>query len=179
MVKGKAQAAATVRVPQSKDELRDMVAEYGKMMRDIERIEIDCEQALADVKKAHVEKAAPLAKASSDLFKGIQTYCEANRVALTSNNTIKTVDVGTGKFSWRTHPPKVTIRGKVEEVIERIKRAGPEFESFLRATFELDKVEILRNPNLATRIDGIKVASAGETFAVEPFAEEQLAEAAQ
>lgn len=179
MVKGKAAAAAVIRVPQSKEELRDMIAEYGKQLRDLEHIETDCNQALADVKALHVKTAEPAARKAEELFKGIQTYCEANRITLTGNNAVKTVDIGTGKVSWRTHPPKVTLRGKVEDIIDRIKRAGEEFAPFLRATVEIDKVEILRNPNLATRIDGIKVASGGETFAVEPFAEEQLAEAAQ
>lgn len=179
MVKGKARAAVAIRVPQSKEELRDMIAEYGKLMRDLEHIETDCNQALADVKTEHVRKSEPLAKQADELFKGIQTYCDANRATLTLSNTIKTVDIGTGKVSWRAHPPKVTLRGRVEDIIERIKRAGEEFAPFLRATVELDKVEILRNPNLATRIEGVKVASAGETFAVEPFAEENLADAAQ
>lgn len=177
MVKAKAMAAVAVRVPQSREEATAMLAEYGKVMRDIERLETDLNQALADTKHGFVEKSQPLEAEAKDLFKGLQMYCDAHRVELTGNDKSKTVDLGTGKVSWRHNPAKVSLRGKAEDIVARIKAAGVEFAGFLRETVEVDKVAMLRNPNLAKKIDGVKIASAGETFTVEPFADEQLAEA--
>lgn len=177
MVKAKAMAAVAVRVPQSREEATAMLADYGKVMRGIERLETDLNQALADTKQGFVEKSQPLEAQANDLFKGLQLYCDAHRVELTGNDKSKTVDLGTGKVSWRHNPAKVSLRGKAEDIIARIKDAGAEFAGFLRETVEIDKVAMLRNPNLAKKIDGVKIASAGETFTVEPFADEQLAEA--
>ncbi len=179
MVKGKGRAAVAIQVPQSKEEARDMLAAYGTALRDLEHIETDLNQALADTKKAFLEKSEPIAKKADDLFYGLQTYCDANRITLTSSNTIKTVDLGTGKVSWRWNPPKVTLRGKLEDIIARVKNAGDLYQQFLRPAVEIDKVEMLRNPTLAQKIEGVKIASAGETFTVEPFADEQIAQAAQ
>ncbi|MGL5166663.1 MAG: host-nuclease inhibitor Gam family protein [Afipia sp.] len=179
MVKAKAMAAAaTYRIPQSRDEAQTMLAEYGTTARQIEIIETECNQALADIKEKFVQQAKPLNAQADALFKGLQTYCDANRATLTGNDRNKTVDLGTGKVSWRHNPAKVNIRGKVEDVIARIKEGGDRYFGFLRATVEIDKVALLRNPNLAATIEGVKIASAGETFTVEPFSDEQLAETA-
>ena len=178
MVKAKAMAAAAIRVPQSREEATAMLADYGRLLRQIAKFEIDLNYELADIKQKYVDKAAPVTREADDLFRGLQLYCDANRTTLTDNGAVKTVDLGTGKVSWRHNPAKVNIRGKAEDVIARIKAGGEQFQDFLRATVEIDKVAMLRNPNLAQKIDGVKIASAGETFTVEPFADEQLPETA-
>ena len=172
--KGKARAAAIIPIPQSREEARDMLADYGTALRDLEHIETSLNQALADIKKDYLAKSAPVAARAAEMFKGLQTYCDANRATLTGGNVIKTVDLGTGKISWRWNPARVSIRGKVEDVIARISDGGAELASFLRTTVEIDKVAMLRNPNLARTIEGVKIGAAGETFTIEPFAAEQL-----
>lgn len=177
MAKAKAMAAPAIKVPQTREEATAMLAEYGSVARKIEHLETSLNQALADTKQKFVEQSQPLEAQAKELFKGLQTYCDAHRQTLTGGDKSKTVDFGTGKVSWRHNPAKVSFRGKVEEIVARIKDAGDEFKAFLRETVEVDKVAMLRNPNLAKKIDGVKIASAGETFTVEPFADEQLAEA--
>lgn len=179
MVKGKARAAAVIRVPQSKEEARDMMAEYGNVLREIEHVETNLNQALADIKKQFVDTGAPLAAKADDLFKGLQTYCDANRATLTDNGAIKSVDFGTGKVSWRWNPASVKLprdADKLEALIERIIKAGEDYADFLRTTVEINKVAMLRDPNRAKKIEGVKIAPSGETFTAEPFAAEQLAE---
>lgn len=177
MVKGKA-AAAAVRVPQSREEASSMIADYGMKLREVGRIEADMNDLLAEVKKEYLARATPLADEANDLLKGLQIWCEANRAQLTQCGKSKTVDLGTGKVSWRYNPAKVSLRGKAEDIIARIKDAGEAYLKFLRETVELDRVAMLRDPNLAKQIEGVRIASAGETFTVEPFAAEQLAEVA-
>ncbi len=178
MAKKSAMAVVAVRVPQSRDEAQSMLAEYGRAVRDVEAIETRMNQALADTKEEFLKEAKPFNAKADELFKGLQLYCDANRAVLTGNDRNKTVDLGTGKVSWRHNPAKVNTRGKIEDIIARIKSGGEQFQDFLRATFEIDKVAMLRNPNLAEKIEGIKIASAGETFTIEPFSDEQLAETA-
>ena len=172
--KGKARAATAIRVPQSRDEARDMLAEYGTALRDLEHIETELNQSLADLKKTFLDRSVPVAARAEELFKGLQTYCDANRATLTGNNAVKTVDLGTGNISWRWNPAKVSIRGKVEDVIARLKEGGEALAQFLRTTVEIDKVAMLRNPNLAKTVDGVRIGAAGATFTIEPFAAEQL-----
>jgi len=168
--------ALAVAVPQTREAATKMLADYGEALRQIEAIETVMNGDLAKRKQQAVEEAAPFTARADALFKGLQAYCDANRAALTENGKTKTVDFGTGTVSWRWNPAKVNLRGKVEDIITRIRNAGDEFQQFLRQTVEVDRAEMLRNPNLAEKIEGVKIASAGEMFAVEPFGSEELPE---
>lgn len=171
--------ALSVPVPQSREQATKMLADYGIALREIEAIETVMNGELAKIKQDAVAKAEPVTARAYALFKGLQTYCEANRSALTDNGKTKTIDLGTGKVSWRHNPAKVNLRGKVEDIIIRIRNAGDEFQAFLRATVEIDRVAMLRDPKLAEKIDGVKIASAGEMFTADPFGSETLPEAEQ
>jgi phage host-nuclease inhibitor protein Gam len=175
----KTKAKAAIRVPQTREEAAAMLAEYGHAQREIEAIETKMNGDLAGIKAKAVLDAGPLVASSEVLFKGLQMFCEANRATLTEAGKTKTVDFGTGKVAWRWTPAKVTTRGKVEEIIARIKAAGEQYQKFLRATFEIDKVAMLRDPNLAKTITGVRIGSAGEDFSVEPFGSEAIPEAAE
>ena len=177
MVKAKAAAASFV-IPQNRDEARDMLAKYGEANRQVERIATNLKTELAAAKRAAVEEAVPFARAADEYFKGLQAFCEANRAALTDSGKTKTVDLGTGKASWRSNPAAVNLTGKVEDIIKRIKDAGEGYMKFLRPSVEVNRVAMLNDPNLANKIKGVKVEAAGETFSIEAFAEdEQLREA--
>lgn len=186
--KGKALAAPVVRVPASRDEATAMLADYGRVMREIEHHETDLNQALADTKQKFLEKTQPLEARAKELFKGLQMFCDAHRAELTGNNKTKTVDLGTGKVTWKWNPAKVThpnieaeqIVARIETKIVELKERGEDgalFAAFLRMVTTLDKEAIRKNADLARTIPGLKVGRSGETFTVEPFADEQLAEA--
>ncbi|RJF70897.1 host-nuclease inhibitor Gam family protein [Rhodopseudomonas palustris] len=175
MVKGKA-AAAVMRVPQNRDEARAMIADYGAKLREVERIEADMNDALAAVKQSHLAKATPIADQANDLLKGLQIWCEANRVELTQNGKSKTVDFGTGKVAWRWNPPKVRISGGDDVVVARIQDKGANYAAFLRTKLELNRDAMLANPDLARTVDGVSIGRGNESFIVEPFAAEQLAD---
>src|SRR5437588_69725 len=138
--------AVAVAVPQTREAATEMLADYGEALRQIEAIETVMNGDLAKRKQQAVEEAAPFTARADALFKGLQAYCDANRAALTENGKTKTVDFGTGTVSWRWNPAKVNLRGKVEDIITRIRNAGDEFQQFLRQTVEVDRAEMLRNP---------------------------------
>lgn len=174
----KAKAKAIARVPQSREEAVALLVEYGTAQREIDLISTVMNEALAKAKEDAVTKAMPFAKVSEEIALGLQVFCEANRAVLTNNNATKTIDFGTGSVSWRVQPASVTLRG-VDEIIKAIQDGGESLAPFLRTTVEVDKVAMLRNPNLARTITGVTVASAGEAFTIEPFGDESLPEAAQ
>jgi phage host-nuclease inhibitor protein Gam len=189
MVKGKA-AAADVRIPQNREEAAEMIAEFGAAARDVALIETAMQEQLAKVKQDSEKDAAPHVERAKQLFAGLKIYCEANRQTLLGNTGLKTVQFSTGTVAWRFKPSKVTVSGGAEEVIARIVAKAAEatergdaaasgnYLNFLRTKHEIDKDSMLKSPDLARTIDGIKIGRGGETFEVEPFGAE-LSEAAQ
>ena len=71
-------------------------------------------------------------------------------------------------FGWRARPPSVRTSGKLEVLIASIR--GMKLTRFLREKVELDKDAMLADAANAVTIPGIKIASAGEVFFVEPAA---------
>ena len=62
----------------------------------------------------------------------------------------------------------MVLRGKEKDTIEAIQAGGEEMAGFLRATFEINKVGMLRNPALAKTLDGVEIVEGVETFEVKP-----------
>lgn len=175
MVKGKA-AAASVRIPQSREEAADMIAEFGVALREVELIETAMNDALARAKADAEKQAAPHVARAKDLFEGVKLYCEANRQTLLGNAGLKTVDFGTGKVRWRWKPAKVTLRGELEAIVGRILEkaataidGGLSYRCFLRTKQEVDKEAMLKNRDLARTIEGVSIGRDGEVFEIEDF----------
>lgn len=164
-------------VPQSDAEAREMIARLGILQRELERRETDMNAALANIKQKVEAAAAPLRERHAEATEALRIYCAAHRDRLTQGGRSKTVDFGTGTVAWRQRPPKVTLSGKVEAVLEAL-LAGPRaWRKFIRVKNEIDKEAMLAAPETALTVPGVKkIGSAGEDFVVEPF-EAQLAEA--
>jgi len=60
------------------------------------------------------------------------------------------------------------LKGKEKDTIEAIQAGGDDMAGFLRATFEVSKVGMLRNPALARTLDGVEIVEGVETFEVKP-----------
>ncbi|MFH0302662.1 host-nuclease inhibitor Gam family protein [Bradyrhizobium sp. 31Argb] len=188
MAKRSKAAAADMRIPQNRDEVAEMIAKYGEKLREIELIETGMNESLAKVKTDAEQEAAPHVDAAEKIFRGLQIYCEANRQALLGDTGLKTAKFPTGNVSWRWKPAKVTLKGEHDAIIARIleKQAdalargetGENYANFLRLKREIDKDSMLKNPDLARTIDGVRIGSGGETFEIEPFGA-QLSEAAE
>lgn len=170
----------STRIPQTKEEASALLKQFGDLSRQVEALETQMNDALAAAKAEFENTARPIAQQADLLVGALKAFCEAHRAELTNNNKTKTVNLGTGKVAWRTQNASVKVDDAVdvEVIIKRIEDAGEQYESFLRSSKKLDKVAMVRNPNLANKIEGIKVQSAGEKFVVEPFAQEQIAESA-
>jgi phage host-nuclease inhibitor protein Gam len=167
--------AASIRVPQNRDEVAKMIAELGEHDRAVEKIEADMNSALAKVKEAATERAKEHKAKAEELLAGVHIYCTANREALTDGGKTKTVDFGTGEVAWRWKPAKVRLSGDEEDIIARIQSKGRQFANFLRTKIEVDKDAMLKHQALAKTIEGVSIGRGGETFSVEPFAQETVA----
>lgn len=157
-------------VPQTRDEAADYMRQIGVHQRLLAGIEVDMNARIAGAKDL-AEKEASVPRAQIALLTaGLKTWCDANRAVLTDDGRTKTVDLGTGKVSWRLQPAKVVVKG-VEAVLAELKRL--KYRKFIRVKEEIDKEAILAAaPALRDRlaaIPGLTIGSEGEAFACEPF----------
>ena len=174
------QAASSFRIPQTRDETVEAIAEIGRRQRERQRLEVEMNDELAITKQRFEESAAPHNEAIRDLSKGVQTWCEANRAQLTQDGKVKHANLASGEIKWRMRPPKVVVRG-AEMVIALLKQLGLA-ELFLRTKEEINKEAILAGsvsegdkilaPMELRQSSGIKIEQA-EDFVIVPF-ESQL-----
>ncbi|MBO6553234.1 MAG: host-nuclease inhibitor Gam family protein [Roseitalea sp.] len=153
-------------VPQDRSECENAIRELGDKRREVARIEADMNDRLAKIKQEFEAKAAPLKDRVAELLGGIETYCAANRDALTNTGKTKTHAFGSGEVKWRTRPPRVSVRGQ-DDVLEALKGLG--LGRFIRTSETVNKEAILDEPDTVKGIKGITVGSEGEDFVVEPF----------
>jgi phage host-nuclease inhibitor protein Gam len=162
-------------VPQSRDQAAASIRRIGELTRELTRREADMNDALARIKAQCEQAAEPLREEVKGLTEGLKTWAEANRVALTDGGRVKFADLGTGVLRWRLRPPKVSLPRDVAAVIERLRALN--LPQFVRTKEEVDREAMLADPEAARRVPGVRIASEGEDFVVEPF-EAELAEVA-
>lgn len=153
-------------VPQSKEDCDEMIRTLGEVRREIGRTEADMNDKLAEVKENFEKRAEPLREKAEELLSGIETWCAANRDALTRDGKVKFAKMKNGEIRWRARPRKVSLRAK-DAVLQRLKDLG--LTRFIRVKEEVNKEAILEDPAAVTSIKGIAIGSEGEDFVVEPF----------
>ena len=169
MAKKRIKAAATVYVPQSKDEVQNDIREIGDISRKNERLETEMNDRIAEITNEYAPKFEVNKVRLELLTKGVQSWCEANRDDLTNSGKVKSANLVTGKVEWRQRPPSISVKG-VDAVIEWLQDS--EYQRFLRTKVEVNKEAMLNEPDDAKTIPGITIKSGIEDFAVTPFEQE-------
>lgn len=156
--------AAAIAVPSSQEQAEALLADIGRLQRDVSRIEADMNDKLSKIKYKFEVDAQPLNDQVDVKFQALHAWAEANRDKLLKGRA-KTVRLASGEISWRTTPPRVTVRG-LDRVIETLKRIGR--TDLLRTKEEINKEAILADPQ---SVDGIKKIgiSQREEFVAKPF----------
>ena len=170
MSKTKTKALA-IPAPQNKTEAIQMLADYSAVKREILREETRMNDKIDAIKTESEARILEQKNQIKPLEKAIQTFCEANRRELTSGT--QNWEAPTAFVKWRILPASVALKG-VETIIEQLK-SRKKFAGFLRTKYEVNKEAMLNNPSLAEEIEGVKIKSAGESFAIE-IKEEELAD---
>lgn len=158
-------AAATVQVPQNREQLAAAIREIGEHQRQLARLQAAMNDELAQIKERWEAAAQTHSQRVTTLTQGVQIWSEAHRDALTQGGKTKTVTFPTGEIAWRLRPPSVRITG-AEAVLDALRRLG--LSRFIRAKEEINKEAILNEPAAVTQIPGISI-SQGEDFLVQPF----------
>ncbi len=157
---------ANIPVAQSADDAAAMIRRIGEANREVARIQLDLSDRTAAMKEEAEARARPLKDEAAALIEGVKMWAEANRLALTGGGKVKFADLGTGKILWRLRPAKVSLRGKVEDIVQRLKELG--LQRFVRVQEEVNKEAMLAEKDVARSVAGVAIASEGEDFVVEP-----------
>lgn len=162
----KHKARAVAYVPQSRDDCAADIAKLGEIDRELARTQADMNDAIAGVTASWQPQIDALKAQADTLRAGIQTWCEANRAAITDNGRVKTANFITGDVSWRQVPPSCSIR-HAEAVIETLKRLG--LTKFVRVKEEVNREAVLEEPDAVRGVAGLTIVTGVENFSIVPF----------
>lgn len=168
-------AAETLPVPQTAAEASAYLREIGEAQRDLAVMKAAFDGDVAALKASAEAMAQPLAATIAERTRGLEIWAQANRAALAKG---KSIVLPSGTLAWRARPPSVRV-GNMAEALAFVLNAGAAMARFLRTKHELDKEAVLKEPEAAAQIPGIRVGSAGEEFVVEPTGAPALAPAMQ
>jgi phage host-nuclease inhibitor protein Gam len=171
MAKNK-RAAETATPPKHRDEAEAYLERIGSIQREIKLNKTALAEAIANVTAEIEASSAKLAEENDRLFRGLQLWAEANRHALTDGGKTKTVRLGNGTIAWRLAPPSVQIKGQEAVLAYLMEKKG---EEFLRTKVEINREAMLANAEEASKIPGVTIKSAGESFVIEPVGQKEMA----
>lgn len=154
-------------VPDYVQECDVYIYQLGTEQRAIERLTAERDEQLAAIKASFDTEIRRHEQQADRLTGAIQEFCDRAREVLTEDGKRKTVRFSHGEVAWRDRPPSVSLRG-VDKIVE-LCRASKKLRKFLRVEYSINKQAMLADPETAEAIKGVKIASAGEDFYVEPF----------
>jgi phage host-nuclease inhibitor protein Gam len=165
-------AAETATPPRDRDEAEAYLERIGSIQREIQLNKTALAEAVARVTADIEASSAKLAEENDRLFRGLQLWAEANRHALTDGGKTKTVRMNNGTIAWRQAPPSVQIKGLDAVLAYLMEKKG---EEFLRTKVEINREAMLANAEEASKIPGVTIKSAGESFVIEPVGQKEMA----
>ena len=150
------------------------IKRMGDLQREIERIQADHNDNVAELQKQADERVAPLMAEINAIHAGVQAWSEANRDALTDGGKVKFADLTTGIIRWRNNPPKCSVSG-VDAVLALLE-SKPDLERFIRVKKEVNKDAVLNEPEFFADnpVPGIKIVQGKEFFSIEPHNQELM-----
>ncbi len=164
--------------PQSWEEADKLIAEYGELDGTATKLQARCDSAVARVKASFQTKLAPTQARMAEIFDAVAWYAEANRKTLTDDGKTKTVTMTAGSFGWRLCPPSVAVKRGLTapDLVTSVKALATRYIGdgkrkiaravlcFVRLKEEPDKEAMLKNPDLAAEIEGIRIVTDKEEF---------------
>jgi phage host-nuclease inhibitor protein Gam len=102
--KTRLKAVAAPTVPQTRDQVAELIARIGTDSRTLKVLEVEMNEALAAIKEQYEQRAEPTRQSVDGALRGVQAWCEANRLELTVAGKVKTHAFTTGEVAWRTRP---------------------------------------------------------------------------
>ncbi len=152
-------------VPQDDAAASAMVARIGQATAEAMAIEAALDEQLLALREDATPKITALDAEISGLVDALAAYCAAHRTRLTGDGRTKSHRFPAGTVAWRDQPPRVRL-SRVDEVVARLRALG--LDRFLRVSACPDKDAMLKEPEVASAVDGVKIERPGEKFYVTP-----------
>lgn len=157
--------AAAVPVPQTRDEAVAAIAEIGRHQRERERLKLEMDDAITQLRERYEGLMSPHAAEIRALSEGVQVWAEANRAELTQNGRVKSCNLMTGEIRWRMTPPSCRLV-RVKEALEELQQRM--LNRFIRTKEEVNKEAILADPEAVADCRWIEIVQ-HEDFVIIPF----------
>lgn len=152
--KKKLKAPAQEHVPADRDACAAQITAIGNLQRESERLQAEMNDQVAKITDHFAPLLADLAERVKALQAGVQTWCEANRAALTADGRVKFHDFLTGQVNWRTGLDSVSVTN-AEAVLLTLKAL--KLPEFIRVKEEVNKDAVLANFSAAAKITADQV----------------------
>ncbi|MBI2984642.1 MAG: host-nuclease inhibitor Gam family protein [Candidatus Kerfeldbacteria bacterium] len=165
MAKTKTPAVTRAALPRSVQEAAGYLEEITECQVHVDDAELQLQQELSAARQRAHERVEPHVCRAQALANALFDWAQTNRSELTDNDRLKTVDLVTGVLRWYRTPPSVRLTKKEEVVIATLKKLG--FVQFIRVIEEIDREALLREREVASRIQGIRFGQ-DEIFAIKP-----------
>lgn len=142
------------------------IARIGELGREIGAINDDLDERIEQLKADAMARVAPHEEELEETVLNLFAFAEGNRkkLELTDKDERKSCSLPTGVFGWRWNPPKVSI-SDAEKVLSELERR--KLTRFIRQVPEVDKQAMLKEPEEAQSVKGVKITQT-EHFFVKP-----------
>lgn len=136
---------------------------YGETEREITRLETEMNDRIAQIQADTEKLVAPLREKRDGLRRALEVFATSYRRRLAKG---KTITLPTGRLSWKQGKPSIDVNDETaaKRAIRRLRRA----KDFLKITVSIRKAELLKEPEVARRLDGVTYNEAGELFYIDP-----------
>ncbi len=151
-----------IAVPKNVEEAADFLAQIGQEQRATNKIQLALNNKVGQLTTKAMADSEPHQIKLTELVEGLFAFAEAHREKLTDEGKCKTVEVPTGTFGWRMTPPAVSLRD-VEEILKDLKKL--KLKRFIRLKQEVNKEAMLKEPELAQTVKGVKISQREEFIA--------------
>lgn len=166
MAKKKSVKRTTIPIPKSTEEISEFIRKIGEHQREIDKIQTKLNNQVERIKAQAITDSSSHQETIDQLFEGIYIFAQTHRDELTEKGKKKTIQFPTGEAQWRLNPPAVTIAPQnVKKVIALCK--SMELERFIRVKEEVNREEMLKEPEVAGKIKGVTIGQK-EEFVVKP-----------
>lgn len=155
---------SVIPVPTSNAEVAEFISRLREAKRKIEQRTLTANNRINALQTALAAETAPLQQEVEILAEGLLRFATANRLAITDNGRVQTVQYATGRLGWRSTPPRVEVR-KVDAVIAWIKQHR--LLQFLRTKEEVNKEAMLDDTERAETVPGVSIIQ-DEVFYIWP-----------
>ncbi|MEL6784629.1 MAG: host-nuclease inhibitor Gam family protein, partial [Pseudomonadota bacterium] len=89
---------------------------------------------------------------------------------LTKDGEFKTVDLPTGKISWKAKPLSIVFDRDAADIVADIMAKGTKaFKALIKTVSTPDKAAMKKDRATAEQIEGVRFVDDAETFKIEPF----------